>query len=255
VSGPAAALWLALLHLVPPPAFGNPGPFFERYIMGYTWRTREDGIIVVYDDGDLAMAKILTLSGPNAEGMEHVEARWGELCRRIGGRHGIRDGWIQAMIWRESGGNPQARNPETKPGNEDDGVGLLQITSGGLKAGHSDAELQDPETNIEIGAAFIASLVKRYGDDFPKVSAAFNAGSVRAPLRGFENPWGMMQTSGHVTAEVCALNYYLQRSVSDADRASTLALVYATTQDILQHDFERGETEPPTQREGKTPKA
>jgi hypothetical protein len=213
----------------------------------YTWRTREDGVVVVQEAGD-ATDRVLTLSGPNAEGIERVEARWGDLCRVIGAKYGLPDGWLQAMIWRESGGNPKARNPETSASREDDGVGLMQITSRGLKAGHSDVQLEDPETNVEIGAAFIASLVKRYGRDFPRIAAAYNAGSVHPPYRGFENPWNMHCTAGHITAEVSALNYHLLRGVfSDSERAQVLALVFATSDELARHDFEHGDTEPPTE--------
>jgi len=98
-------------------------------------------------------------------------------------------------------------------------------------------------------AKYMAELVKRYGADFPKISAAYNAGSVRAPLRGFENPWGMMSTAGHVTAEVSALNYFLLRPLSAEDRANVLAIVFTTLDDFARHDFERGEDAPPTLRE------
>jgi len=221
----------------------------------YTWTTRADGVVVVRDAG--GAEQIITLAGPNAAGMDHVEARWGDLCRRIGERHGIPDGWLQAMIWRESGGDPKARNPERLPGPEDDGIGLMQITSKALKAGHSDVELEDPALNIEIGASYVGSLIKRYGDDFPSVAAAYNAGSVRKPLPGFENPWGMHSSPGHITAEVSALNYYITRALflTDVERARVLSLVLATDDEILRHDLERGETEPPPTLRERPPSA
>jgi hypothetical protein len=211
----------------------------------YTWRTRDDGVIAVRESPD-GPETVLTLSGPNAEQLERVEAQWGDLCRRLGARHALPDGWLQAMIWRESGGHPKARNPESQPGTDDDGVGLMQITAAALKAGHTDAELEDPYTNVEIGAAFVAALAKRYGWDFPRVSAAYNAGSVRKPLPGFENPWAMHCTAGHITAEVSALNYYLLRpTLSEPEKQAVLSLVFATNEEIARHDFERGATEPP----------
>lgn len=216
--------------------------------MRYTWGTRDDGVIVVKEDG-AGDERVLTLSGPNAELMERVEARWGDLCRRIGGRYGIPDGYLQAMIWRESGGNEHARNPETKPGTDDDGVGLMQITAWSLKEGLSPEQLEDPEVNVDIGARYLALLIRRYGHDFPKLAAAYNAGSVRAPLKGYENPWGLMSSAGHVTAEVCALNYHRLRPLSPSDREATLALVYSTTQEILAHDFVRGDTDEPPDTE------
>lgn len=220
--------------------------------MGYSWRTREDGVVVTRDgNGD---EFILTLTGEEARVMDRVIERWGELSERVGQRHGIPGAWVRAMIKRESNGDEHARNPERLIGREDDGVGLLQITSGALKAGHTDAELEDPEINLEIGVGYMAALVKRYGHDFPKISAAFNSGSVHPPYRGFENPWGMHAWYGHITEEVSALNYDILRPLSDADRATFTSLEFKTVTDYLQHDFERAEDAPPTQREGK-PKA
>ena len=210
----------------------------------YTWTTREDGVIVTRDAAT-GVESVLTLSGPNAELLEQIEARWGDLCRRKGAKYGLPDGWIQAGIFQESGGNPHARNPETKIGQEDDGVGLGQITSADLKRGYTDEQLQDPEINVDIMARYMAQLVQRYGRDFPAIAAAYNAGSVHAPYKGFTNPWGMHCTPGHITAEVSALNYYLQRPLAESDRNTILALVHSTIEDFARHDFERGHTEPP----------
>jgi hypothetical protein len=203
----------------------------------YTWVTREDGVIVVRD-GD-GPEQILTLSGPNGDLMERIEARWGDPCRRIGGRYGLRDGRLQAMIFRESGGNEHARS-------DDGGVGLGQITSRQLKGGFTDEQLEDPELNLEIMAKYVAHLTKIYGDDFPLISAAYNAGSVHPPYRGFENPWGLHCTRGHITAEVSALNYFLLRPLPAADRSEILAMVFSSNDDFLRHDLERGSTERPT---------
>lgn len=210
----------------------------------YTWTTREDGVIVTRDTVTRGES-VLTLSGPNAELLEQIEARWGDLCRRIGGRYGLRDGWLQAFIFQESGGNPNARNPERLPGPEDDGVGLGQITAADLKKGYTDEQLRDPEVNVEIMAHYMAKLVKTYGPDFPRISASYNAGSVHPPYRGFENPWGMHCWHGHITSEVSALNYYLQRPLPESDRNSILALVHSTFEDFSRHDFQRGRTDPP----------
>lgn len=219
--------------------------FFGASTQMYTWTTREDGAIVTRDTVTGAES-VLTLTGANAAELESIEARWGDLCRRIGDRHGLPDGWLQAMIFRESHkGDPRSRNPEKLPGPEDDGVGLMQITSSALKAGYSDKELEDPEINVEIGASYIASLVKRYGRDFPRISAAYNAGSVHAPFKGAENPWGMHCTPGHITAEVSALNYYVQRPLSESDRNAALAVLHDSFEQFARHDFERGMTEPP----------
>lgn len=138
-----------------------------------------------------------------AKRMADIERDWGALCREKGRPLGIPDGWLQAMIYRESGGNRKAFRQEP---NGWTGIGLLQITHPSLKRGKPDSEVFIPAVNIEIGAAYVASKIAAYGKDFPKVAAAFNAGSVRESQK---DPWGMVQTSGHVMAEVRALNSWI----------------------------------------------
>lgn len=141
-----------------------------------------------------------TLLEPERKRMADIERDWGSLCREKGQPLGIPDGWLQAMIYRESGGNKKAFRREP---NGWTGIGLLQITSPALKKGKSDDQVFIPAVNIELGAAYVAYQISRYGKDFPKVAAAFNAGSVRETNA---NPWGMVHTTGHVMAEVRALN-------------------------------------------------
>lgn len=168
-------------------------------------------------------------------GMDKVERDWGDICRTIGARQGIPDGWLQAHIWRESGGNPRARNIEGTPGYPaDDGIGLMQITSPALKGHLTDEELFQPITNITIGARYIADLGRRYGWDFPRVSAAYNAGSVR-PSRA--NPWGMVMTAGHVQSEVAAYNYWLYSRMAQEQQAAADAYAKRfTLLDLRQDD-------------------
>jgi hypothetical protein len=136
---------------------------------------------------------------------------------------GVRWEWLIAMAYQESGFNERAVNPEVKVGPEDDGVGLFQITHPSLKGrklvngrwegGYTDEQLKDPQLNTTIAARYILDLTKRYGNNFPKISAAFNAGSVRPSDK---NPWGMHCTGNHITYEVAALNYTILRGVEEA---------------------------------------
>ncbi len=126
------------------------------------WRKRdEDGMFVVWDlpNGQEAVP-LLDASQWNQ--IKMVEYKWGDLCREIGAKHQLPDGWLQAMIWRESGGDEHARNREGTPEDpKDDGIGLMQITNRALKGTRTDVELFVPRTNIEIGAGFISWLASR----------------------------------------------------------------------------------------------
>jgi soluble lytic murein transglycosylase-like protein len=184
-------------------------------------------------------------------GMDRVEAQWGDLCREIGSRHQLPDGWLQAMIWRESGGNARAFRQEKDRfgvpirdafGRLLTGVGLMQITSPAIKKNRTDAELFNPPLNVELGATYVSYLASRPDvrgtdgkPDFARISAAFNAGSVRD---SGQNRWGMVQTSGHVDAEVAAFNYWLSRRMSDAQREAALAIAVQFTPTDLQETLE-----------------
>lgn len=154
--------------------------------------------------------------------LQSVERQWGDLCRKYADPLGIPDGYCQSHIYRESGGNDHAYRQErdasgapiVSHGRPLTGVGLFQITDGGLKRGYTDAQLFDPELNIRIGTQYLAFLGGLYKWDFPSMCAAFNAGSVRPSSK---NKWGMVQTAGHVSSEVAAYNYWLSMKL-DAER-------------------------------------
>jgi soluble lytic murein transglycosylase-like protein len=209
----------------------------------YRWKMEEDGRVLVSDLPDGPWHAPL-LAPADAKVLDAVEARWGDICRAAAARHGLPDGWLQAHIYRESGGNDRAfrqeRNPDgtaiVRKGRPLTGIGLLQVTDPGLKGIHTDEQLYDPQLNLEIGAAHMAYLARRYDFDFPKVAAAYNAGAVYDTAM---NRWGMKQTTGHVSAEVAALNTWLSRGLSAQDKTQVLASVWATS-DQATDDFAFG---------------
>lgn len=184
------------------------------------WRTRSDGSIEVTKADLSPFVPILT--DPKAIALcEAGIARWSDPFRVWG--QGVRWEWLIAMAYQESAFRERIVNPEVKAGPEDDGVGLFQITHPSLKGrklvnghwegGYTDEQLKDPQLNTTIASRYILDLTKRYGNNFPKVSAAFNAGSVRPSDK---NPWGMHCTGGHISYEVAALNYTILRGVEVA---------------------------------------
>jgi len=200
------------------------------------WRRRdEDGMIVTWDLPNGA-EHVPMLATELREGLDRVEQQWGELCRDVAIRHEIPEGWLQSMIWRESGGNPKALRHETDKegkqivvkGRPLTGVGLMQITSNALKKAWTDAELMGPKLNVEIGATYVANLASRVETqgadgkpDFARIAAAFNAGSVRPSTM---NEWGMVMTRGHVSAEVAAYNYWLSTRMAEEQKVAALAM-------------------------------
>lgn len=190
--------------------------------VAYQWTTElPSGLIVVTkEDGSQFVP---TLTAARAVNMDRVYDRWGPMVRRLSNAYGLpRWQWGAAMIYQESLGNERAfrqeRHADGTPivsqpsGRPLTGVGLMQITSEALKGHYTDEQLYDPELNIRIGLSYIRNLYNRYGDDFPKLSAAFNAGSVRPSDK---NPWGMYCYGSHVDSEVSAMNYAILRELDE----------------------------------------
>lgn len=213
--------------------------------------------MVVIQDGGAERA--LTLVGDEAALVDKVEKNWGGLCRVYGEAYGIPDGWLQAMIFRESGGNPNAflREP-----NGWTGVGLLQITYPALKGakkvkgddgkerwvgGLTDQQLFAPAKNLEIGAKYVGQHMKTYGNDFPRVAAAYNAGSAKPPMnKAHENPWWLHSTGSHISKEVAALNYWIVKYRHRADESIQQPVLISLV-DLAREedDLARRDTEPP----------
>lgn len=186
-------------------------------ISRYRWRMTQEGLVVVIEPPAYVSERVPVLDFAGTLKMAAIERDWGALCREKGKDYDIPDGWLQAMIYRESGGDQSARRVEP---NGQVGVGLLQITNPSLKGGRSDAEVFIPAINLKIGASYISTLIGRYGKDFPKVAAAFNHGHVE---ESDLNPWGMVSTGNHISIEVAALNTWTTA------RAHELGLIVART--------------------------
>lgn len=217
--------------------------------MYHSWRTEETGLIVVMREDWTEFTPTLTKPGYIAK-VEYTRTRWGALFDRKAHEFGLGMFVLDAHAVQESGGDPFARNREGTPSDpSDDGIGLFQITYPGLKGrrqivledgkkkwigGHTDQELFDPELNTSIAARHLKGLYGIYGDDFPKCSAAFNAGSVRKPNPGYENDWNMHFTPGHVQFEVSAYNFLILQNMEEIRRIA--AATQFPLHDLLNSD-------------------
>lgn len=96
--------------------------------------------------------------------------RWCDLVTHYSNLNGLSPNLIAALIWQESGGNPDAYS---KSG----AVGLMQIMPrDGIAANFqcingpcfsnrpTSSELYDPEFNIEFGTQMLSRLLNRTGD-------------------------------------------------------------------------------------------
>lgn len=164
----------------------------------HTWRTLADGSLEV--DG-----RVPTLSGPAAALFDAHVAQWATTAMRSGLSHRVPPHWILGTIYRESGGNPDARSA-------DGGFGLMQLTSAAARGGYSDDAIMAPELNVELGARLIA-VIRKPSDSIVEVASKYNAGagSNGAPHPSEASPWGYRETAGHISAVVAGSNYALNQ--------------------------------------------
>lgn len=161
----------------------------------HVWKTLPDGRIQV----DTTIPEL-------AGGLPDKVWSWRDLAAKYGKAYGVPTHWILGTIYAESGGNPNALNVRDTP----HGAGLMQITDPSLRAGHTDAELFDPDLNLRIGVAFLGRLVSSGPErarDLIAVSSRYNAGQKLdgSPHAGGE-PWGYRESKGHIARVVAAAN-------------------------------------------------
>lgn len=83
----------------------------------------------------------------------YIKAQYVETCVQMGEEYAVCPELLMAIIEHESSGQKDARNGPC--------VGLMQLNE---KYHGIGEDLTDPETNIRIGAAYIAELAEEYGD-------------------------------------------------------------------------------------------
>lgn len=96
--------------------------------------------------------------------------RWCVTITQFAKKSNLPANLVAAMIWQESGGNPEAYSPSGAVGlmqvMPNDGLAAtFQCISGPCFANRPSAEeLKDPEFNIKIGTRMLANLVERRGN-------------------------------------------------------------------------------------------
>ncbi len=104
---------------------------------------------------------------------------------------GLERALLQAVAWKESHFDPQARS-------RSDAVGLLQLKRPAVldvarwlrEAPPSDSALADPTLNLRYGARYLLGLLTRFKGDLPLALAAYNAGPTVA------NRWTRLRSLG-----------------------------------------------------------
>jgi len=95
-------------------------------------------------------------------------SRWEPLINNYSKKYGVDPDLVKAVIYAESGGDPNARS-------QAGAVGLMQLMPDTAKQ-YGVTRLSDPEQNIKAGVQHLAHLLKLYHGNKTLAVAAYNAG-------------------------------------------------------------------------------
>src|SRR5262249_50214333 len=136
-----------------------------------------------------------------------------ERVSRYAEKYGLPIAWPFAVIRQESLGNPNAKS-------KDGGLGLMQITSRGVKQGYADDQIMNPDLNVDLGCHELARVRKSYSGatyGLPEVASMYNAGETiegfphlnEGTNPAFQSRWGMRCSTGYIDSVVQANNSYI----------------------------------------------
>lgn len=105
-----------------------------------------------------------------------------DLVKSSSQTQGINPAWILGVIRRESAFDQQAKSSVNA-------LGLMQLMPAtarhvGKRLGltlNANDDILHPETNVTLGSAYLKDMYKRFGGDYVRATAAYNAGPGRIP--------------------------------------------------------------------------
>ena len=100
--------------------------------------------------------------------------------------HGVEEALLRAVMHAESGFNPRARSHKGA-------TGLMQLMPG-TAADMGVADILDVNDNIHGGARYLALLLRQYGGDVTRATAAYNAGPANVDRYDGVPPFAETQT-------------------------------------------------------------
>lgn len=144
---------------------------------------------------------------------------------------GVPPEWLLATIGTET--SFQTPAPRTwAPAVNEYAYGPMQIlysTARGLGFTGSPAELERPEVNIAVGAAYLADIRSRVGNDFRAAASEYYSGD---PTRWRQNP----EVARHVSR---AVEWLQEAGGHPADLVDWLSAAVATFAGLIAFDFAR----------------
>jgi soluble lytic murein transglycosylase-like protein len=139
---------------------------------------------------------------------------WGQLVDDAGVEFRVPSKEIFAIMWSESGGDPNAKSPAGAEG-------LMQVMPFHFPAGTSEAQMREPRNNIRTGARVLASRRAGGSRDIIQVASLYNAGGNTdgSPFTNDQRPklatrWGYAAEPGYIDSVAAAYNTAIRLGVA-----------------------------------------
>ncbi len=144
--------------------------------------------------------QLKTLHNKKSSSDRNKNSSWDKEIRKAARESGLPPELLRAMVQVESGGNPRATSPKGA-------MGLMQLMPGTARLmGVKDP--YDPEQSLSGGAAYMARMMKKYGNQEELALAAYNAGPGRVDACGGIPPFP--ETQNYVARVLSLYNDYLE---------------------------------------------
>jgi Transglycosylase SLT domain len=199
----------------PPKGPGKPPPGRPP---GQQGGGRQGDVISYFYDGPSGMIVVKTSEAPNVEwGAPELRAdkvpsfqammqHWGALVDEAGTDMRVPSKEIFAIMYSESGGDPNAVSPAGAQG-------LMQVMPFHFPPNMPKERMRDPRTNIQTGVRVMASRRAGGQRDIVQVASLYNAGgnSDGSPFTNDQRPklatrWGYASEPGYIDSVVAAFN-------------------------------------------------
>ncbi|MBU0668438.1 lytic transglycosylase domain-containing protein, partial [Patescibacteria group bacterium] len=114
-----------------------------------------------------------------AAAIERKTGRWLPLIKEKCEKYGMSQyiPLVQAIMFQESGGNPDARG-RNRNGSVDQG--LMQLNNRFFK----DPNIMDPAVNLDYAVKNIKALINRYGGNIVDIASGYNCGHAEGEVIG-----------------------------------------------------------------------
>jgi soluble lytic murein transglycosylase-like protein len=147
------------------------------------------------------------------------DGAYSDLIQAAAAKYGLDENVVKGLIKQESGFNPNAGSPAGAQGLTQ----LMPATAASLGV----TDVHDPAQSIDGGAHYLRMQLDRFGGDYTKALAAYNAGPGAVQRFGGVPPYA--ETRNYVSKVLGYADAFRQQGGTPAAQAATSTSTYSIT--------------------------